>query len=243
MASTISQGALLNSPLAPPPIADKEAIRILLVDDHPIVRIGLRTCLRNYPQLRIVGEADNGWDALRLAKTLSPDVVVLDLEMPRLDGLAATSMLRQEVPSAKVLILSMHHRNEQILGTLRAGASGYLLKDAPILQLVKAIEVVFAGGTCFRPEIASLALNQVVLGAPTPSRGLGLSRREREVLIAIAEGLSASETGQRLGVSLRTVQTHRERIRAKLNIRTVAGLTVFAVENALIAHPKELNGE
>ena len=243
MATTIFQDVLLNSALAMPALGEGESIRVLLVDDHPVVRIGLRSSLREYRQLQIVGESDNGWDALRLARTLSPDVVVMDLEMPRLDGLAATGMLRQEVPTVKVLILSMHQRNEQILATLRAGASGYLLKDAPILQLVKAIEVVFAGGTCFNPEIAGLALNQVVLGAPTPARGLGLSRREREVLIAIAEGLSANETGERLGVSLRTVQTHRERIRAKLNIRTVAGLTRFAVENGLIAHPKALNGE
>lgn len=220
---------------APP---ERLAIRVLVVDDHPIVRLGLRSALGRYSQLEIVGEADNGWDALSRAKELRPDVVLMDLDMPRLDGIAATTMLRQEVPRAKILILSMHRRTEQILGTLNAGASGYLLKNAPMLQLVKAIEVVCAGGTCFHPEIAGLALRQVVRDSAQPQRRLPLSRREREVLIALAEGLPASETARRLEVSTRTVQTHRERLRAKLNIHTIAGLTRFAIENGLIANPK-----
>ena len=217
---------------------DRLAIRVLVVDDHPIVRLGLRSALGRYPQLEIVGEADNGWDALARAKELRPDVVLMDLDMPRLDGIAATTMLRQEVPRAKILILSMHRRTEQILGTLNAGASGYLLKNAPMLQLVKAIEAVCAGGTCFNPEIAGLALRMVVRDSAQPQRRLPLSRREREVLIALAEGLPASETARRLEVSTRTVQTHRERLRAKLNIHTIAGLTRFAIENGFIANPK-----
>ena len=220
------------------PALERQVIRVLIVDDHPIVRLGLRSSLERYPQIQIVGEADNGWDALARAKELGPDVVLMDLEMPRMDGLAATTMLHQEVPRAKILILSMHRRTEQILGTLNAGASGYLLKNAPLLQLVKAIEAVCAGGTCFHPEIAGLALRQAVRDSALPPRQLPLSRREREVLIALAEGLPASETARRLEVSTRTVQTHRERLRAKLNIHTIAGLTRFAIENGLISNPK-----
>jgi two-component system, NarL family, nitrate/nitrite response regulator NarL len=225
-------------PSDPVPAPDGQVIRVLLADDHPIVRLGLRSCLTPYSQIKIVGEADNGWDALVLAKKLSPEVVLMDLEMPRMDGLAATTMLRQQLPNTKVLILSMHRRTEQILSTLNAGASGYLLKDAPVLQLVKAIEVVSAGGTCFHPEIAGLALNRVVRDSGQPPRHIPLSPREREVLVALAEGLAADETARRLAVSTRTVQTHRERLRAKLNIRTIAGLTRFAIENGLIANPK-----
>jgi DNA-binding NarL/FixJ family response regulator len=221
-----------------PPSAERQALRVLLVDDHPIVRLGLRAALSNYRQISVVGEADNGWDALDLAKRLVPDVVLMDLEMPRMDGLAATRMLRQQMPKVKVLMLSMHRRTEQILSTIDAGASGYLLKDAPMLQLVKAIEAVCAGGTCFHPEIAGLALTRVVRDSGHDRPPIPLSPREREVLVALAEGLQASETARRLAVSTRTVQTHRERLRAKLNIRTIAGLTRFAIENGLIANPK-----
>src|SRR5947207_15510763 len=111
-----------------------QTIRVLLVDDHPIVRLGLRAGLSQYSQIMVVGETDNGWDALSLAKELLPDVVVMDLEMPRMDGLAATTLMRQNVPSAKIVILSMYRQTDQVLGTLAAGASGYLLKDAPLLQ-------------------------------------------------------------------------------------------------------------
>lgn len=219
--------------------AESRAIRVMVVDDHPIVRLGLSTSLTSYGQIEIVGEAANGWDALALAKKVLPDIVLMDLEMPRMDGLAATALLRQQVPNTKVLILSMHRRTEQILSTLNAGASGYLLKDAPILQLVKAIEAINAGGTCFHPEIAELALKCVVRdsGQSAP-RSITLSPREREVLVALAEGLAAEETARRLAVSTRTVQTHRERLRAKLNIHTIAGLTRFAIESGLIANPK-----
>jgi DNA-binding NarL/FixJ family response regulator len=217
---------------------ERQFIRVLLVDDHPIVRLGLRASLTAYGQIEVVGEADNGWDALTLAKKLLPDIVLMDVEMPRMDGLAATAMLRQQLPATKVLILSMHRRTEQILATLNAGASGYLLKDAPILQLVKAIEAINAGGTCFHPQIAELALNRVVRDSGQEPRHVPLSPREREVLVALAEGLAAEETARKLAVSTRTVQTHRERLRAKLNIHTIAGLTKFAIETGLIANPK-----
>lgn len=227
-----------NATVDAAPPTQRGAIRLLLVDDHPIVRLGLRTSLARYHQFDIVGEADNGWDALALAKKLLPEIVLMDLDMPRMDGLAATSLLRQQLPEVKILILSMHRRTDQILGTLNAGASGYLLKEAPLLQLVKAIEAVHAGGTCFHPEIAGLALSQVVRDSGQQPRHIPLSRREREVLIALAEGLAAGETAERLAVSVRTVQTHRERLRAKLNIHTIAGLTRFAIENGLVAHPE-----
>jgi DNA-binding NarL/FixJ family response regulator len=233
-----SQPSRLDSRSDGPPPAERQLVRVLLVDDHPIVRLGLRACLSGYRQLDVVGEADNGWDALDLAKKFVPDVVLMDLEMPRMDGLAATRMLRQQLPTVKVLMLSMHRRTEQILSTIDAGASGYLLKDAPILQLVKAIEAVCAGGTCFHPEIAGLALNRVVRDSGQGRPPIPLSPREREVLVALAEGLQASETAERLAVSTRTVQTHRERLRAKLNIHSIAGLTRFAIEHGLIANPK-----
>ncbi len=219
----------------------KNRIKLLLVDDHPVVRRGISSCLARQERLSIVGEAGDGIEAVRKAKELAPDIVLMDIDMPHMDGLAVTEVLRKELPNIKVLILSMHSNTDYVLRIIQSGARGYVLKEASPEELVRAIETVESGESFFSPDIARVALNQFVRGpgeGPTPSQ---LTNREREVLIQIAEGLSNKEIASRLGVGVRTVETHRERIMRKLNIHSVAGLTKFAIAKGLITLREEHN--
>ena len=221
----------------------KSRIKLLLVDDHPVVRRGISSCLARQERLSIVGEAADGIEAVRKARELSPDIVLMDIDMPHMDGLAVTELLRKELPGVKVLILSMHSNTDYVLRIIQSGARGYILKEATPEELVRAIETVESGEAFFSPDIARVALNQFVRGpgeGPTPSQ---LTNREREVLIQIAEGLSNKEIASHLGVGVRTVETHRERIMRKLNIHSVAGLTKFAIAKGLITLREENNGK
>jgi two-component system nitrate/nitrite response regulator NarL len=210
-------------------------IKLLLVDDHPIVRKGIGSCLAKFPNLQIIGEAADGMEALRKAKELNPDIVLMDVDMPEMDGLAVTQALKKDMPQIKVLILSMHRQTESVLRLLQSGALGYVLKDAAPEELVRAIESVSAGESFFSPAVARLALNQFVRGPGEGPSAMDLTNREREVLILIADGLSNKEIASRLNVGVRTVETHRERIMRKLNIHSVAGLTRFAIAKGLIS--------
>jgi two-component system nitrate/nitrite response regulator NarL len=212
----------------------KNTIRILLVDDHPVVRKGVGSCLSRHEQLQVIGEAADGQEGISKARDLAPDVVLMDIDMPRMNGLTAAEVLRKECPQIKVIILSMHSQPDVILRILQSGARGYVLKSAPPEELARAVETVYGGKTFFSPEIARTALNQYVRGGEGPHPNQ-ISNREREVLIAIAEGLSNKEIAARLEVGVRTVETHRERIMRKLNIHSVAGLTRFAIQSGLIS--------
>jgi two-component system nitrate/nitrite response regulator NarL len=214
--------------------ASGKVIRVLLADDHPVVRKGLSSCLAHSGQVVIVGEATDGQEALRKAKELAPDLVLMDIEMPLLNGLTAADILRKENPAVKVLLLSMHNDSDFVLRILQSGARGYILKQAPTEELIKAIEMINAGETYFSQDVARLALNQFVRGQSDGPHAGQISAREREVLIAIAEGLSNKEIACRLGVGVRTVETHRERIMRKLNIHSIAGLTRFAIAKGLV---------
>jgi two-component system nitrate/nitrite response regulator NarL len=221
----------------------KNRIKLLLVDDHPVVRRGISSCLARQERLSIVGEAADGVEAVRKAKELSPDIVLMDIDMPHMDGLAVTEVLRKELPGVKVLILSMHSNTDYVLRIIQSGAKGYILKEASPEELVRAIETVESGEAFFSPDVARVALNQFVRGpgeGPMPSQ---LTNREREVLVQIAEGLSNKEIASFLGVGVRTVETHRERIMRKLNIHSVAGLTKFAIAKGLITLREENNGK
>lgn len=236
--------SLLPTPLttgcnpAPARAAGRRPIRLLLVDDHPVVRKGLASCLGRHEHLIIAGEAGDGREGVRKAKELLPDLVLMDIDMPNMNGLAATEIIRKELPQVKVLILSMHSRPDYVLPILQSGARGYVLKEASPEEFLQAIEAVSAGGTFFSPEVARVALNQFVRGSSDDPDGAQITNREREVLVAIAEGFSNKEIAARLGVGIRTVETHRERIMRKLDIHSIAGLTKYALAKGLISLPK-----
>ena len=218
--------------------ATKQTIRVLIADDHPVVRKGLQSCLSRQDRLRVVGEAGNGDEALQKALELAPDVVLMDISMPRRDGLAVTQALRKAAPQVKVLILSMHSNKEYIFRIIQSGAQGYISKEAPPEELVRAIEAVHQGAAFFSPEIAQAALSQLVNNGGKKDPFAMLTDREREVLSLIAEGRSNKEIAMHLGIGVRTIETHRERIMRKLNIHSVAGLTKFAISQGLVS----LNG-
>ena len=211
----------------------KTKIKVLIVDDHPVVRKGLLSCLAGKENLKIVGEAANGNEAIRLVKELAPDIVLMDMDMPEMDGLAVTEALRKVASQAKVLILSMKSNRDAVLRIIKAGARGYVLKDAPTEELVQAIEAVQAGEAYFSKPIAQIALNQYVADADDTKPVAKLSERERQVLALIAEGKSNKEIAMHLGIGVRTIETHRERIMRKLNVHSVAGLTKFAIANGI----------
>src|SRR5881396_267489 len=213
----------------------KNHIKLLLVDDHPVVRRGISSCLARQERLSIVGEAADGLEAVRKAKELSPDIILMDIDMPLMNGLAVTELLRRELPNIKVLILSMHSNTDYVLRIIQSGARGYILKEASTEDLLKPSKTVEPAEAFFSPDVARVALNQFVRGpgeGPSPAQ---LTNREREVLVQIAGGLSNKEIASHLGVGVRTVETHRERIMRKLNIHSVAGLTRFALAKGLIS--------
>ncbi|HEV2209741.1 MAG TPA: response regulator transcription factor [Verrucomicrobiae bacterium] len=214
--------------------ATKQKIRILIADDHPVVRKGLQSCLARQDTLKVVGEASDGEEALAKALELAPDVVLLDISMPRRDGLAVTEILRRQAPEIKILVLSVHSNREYIFRIIQAGAHGYVSKEAPTDQLVRAIQTVFEGQTFFSPEAAQEALHRLVQNGGKREPFAQLTAREREVLVLIAQGQSNKEIASKLGIGVRTIETHRERIMRRLDIHSVAGLTKFAIANGLV---------
>jgi DNA-binding NarL/FixJ family response regulator len=215
--------------------AKKQIIKVLVADDHPVVRKGLQTLLSRQVHLRIVGEAADGDEALRKARELSPDVVLMDISMPGMNGLAVTEVLRKEAPEMKVLVLSVHSNKDYIFRVIQAGAHGYVSKEAPPEELLRAIESVSAGEPHFSEDIARAALNEFVSSGGKKEPFAQLTSREREVLVQIAEGKSNKEIADRLGIGVRTIETHRERIMRRLSIHSVAGLTKYAIANGLIS--------
>lgn len=212
-------------------------IKLLIVDDHPIVRRGLRMCLTQHADIQIVGEAGDGREALNLIHTIKPDVVLMDIDMPQMNGLAVTDLLRREKPEMKVLILSMYSNTDYVMRIIQCGARGFVLKEAPPEEVIQAIRVVNDGGSHFSPEVARVALNQVVKGSNNDAAAplTRLTNREREVLLYIAEGMSNKEIACQLTIGVRTVETHRERIMRKLDIHSIAGLTRFAIQQGLVS--------
>ena len=205
-------------------------IRVLVADDHMIVRTGIRHVLESEPGFEVVGEAANGTEALSLTARLHPDVVVLDISMPDISGLELAARLRGAGGGTRVLILSMHNNAEYVLESVRAGAHGYLLKDTAATELRTAIRAICQGESYFSPPVAS-RLSAAVRGEhdPQPAGLDQLTGREREVLHGIAQGRTNKEIATELGISHRTVETHRESLMRKLQIRTVAELTRFAL--------------
>jgi DNA-binding NarL/FixJ family response regulator len=214
-----------------------EAIRVVVADDHTIVREGIRHVLEAEPGFVVVGEASTGTEAVTLVESLHPDVAVLDISMPGETGLQVAGRLRKLAPETRLLILSMYDNPEYVLESVRAGAHGYILKDTAATDLRNAVRAIHEGEAYFSPPIAT-KLTAALRGAvETEQRSSALERlsgREREVLAGIAKGQTNKAMAGELGISHRTVETHRESLMRKLRIRTVAGLTKFALESGLV---------
>jgi len=215
-----------------------EKISILLVDDHKILRDGIRSLLKEHSDLEVVGEAADGRTALNLVKELSPDVVVMDISMPDINGIDSTRKILVDCPQTKVMALSMHCDRHFISEIFRAGASGYLLKDCAFEELAHAIRIVKDGKIYINPQIASLVVESLVSDSPRSLKKHAfslLTEREREVLQLIAEGKSTKQIASHLNVSTKTIESHRRQVMGKLNIRNIADLTKYALREGLIS--------
>jgi two-component system nitrate/nitrite response regulator NarL len=217
---------------------------VLVVDDHPVVRKGLESCLKNQNRLRVADSASDGNEAVRKARELLPDVILMDIDLPGMDGLAVTELLRKEMPQLKVLILTIHSHQEYLFRIIRSGAHGYVSKTASPDELVRAVEAVYDGEVMFTPEMANAALTEMVNNAGQEPPLAQLTGREREVLALIASGRSNKEIATQLGIGVRTTETHRERIMRKLGIHSIAGLTRFAIQHGVVKldGAREANG-
>jgi DNA-binding NarL/FixJ family response regulator len=212
------------------------AIRVLLADDHQIVRQGLKALLENDPGVKVVGEAADGRQAVDQAIKLEPDVVVLDVVMPRMNGLEALRQIRQHCPKTRVLVLSSYNDDEFLRCMVTGRASGFLLKEAAASELLQAVRQVFKGEPTFSPKITSRlrSLYQEVLGKDQPRKETRLTSRETETLQLIAEGYANKQIAGELGISIKTVEKHRQQVMHKLNIHEVAGLTRYAIERHMV---------
>ena len=213
-----------------------QTIRVLLAEDHTIVREGLKSLLSQSEDLEVVGEAADGRQAVDAVARLRPDVVVMDLNMPKLNGVDATREIREKPDAPKVLILSMYDGEEYVRPAIRAGASGYLLKGSGLSDLVKAIRAVAGGEAFFSPAIAMILLRDSRGETPEKRKDPAsvLTKREREVLTLVGEGKSSPEIAKHLGLSVKTIEGHRGRIMAKLECRNVAGLVRQAIKLGLV---------
>jgi two-component system response regulator NreC len=213
-------------------------IRVLLAEDHTIVRKGLRSLLDADPAITVVGEAENGRQAIDQVERLLPDVVVMDIAMPGLNGLEATRQIKKRFPEVQVLILTVHTAQEYILQILRAGASGYLVKQAAPTDLVQAIQAAHRGDTFLSPSISRKVIEEYVLQASAAAELDSydtLTDREREVLQLIAEGSSTRQIAEQLHISVKTVETHRAHLMDKLQLRSTAELTQYAIRKGVIS--------
>ena len=219
--------------MSPPDALPAGSIRVLLADDHTLVRAGIRALLAAMPTVEVVGEAADGAEALQLALHLQPDIVLMDIAMKGLNGLQATARLREQLPNARVIILSMHATGDYLQQALRAGAAGYILKDAATLELQLALAAVARGDTYLSPSVSA----QIVEGFLQHDKAAGevaLTPRQSEILHLIAAGLSTKEIAFRLKLSGKTVDTHRAQLMDRLGIRDVAGLVRYAIRTGLI---------
>jgi len=210
-------------------------IKVLLVDDHAIIREGLRSLLEKQPEMEVIADTDDGRKALRLVQKLSPDIVIMDITMPGLNGIEATRQITAEFPDVKVIALSIHSKRRYVADMLSAGATGYILKECLFDELVAAIKAVATGGRYLSPRITDVVVSDYVkrLSASADSPFEALKAREREVLQLVAEGKSTKQIALELHVSIKTIEANRRQIMDKLNIHSIAELTKYAVREGL----------
>jgi two-component system, NarL family, response regulator NreC len=212
--------------------------RILLADDHKLMRSGLKALIEQQPDLTVVGEADDGRQAVALAATLKPDLLVMDIGMPNLNGIEAARQITQANPATAIVILSMHSDESYVLRALKAGAKGYLLKDSAESDLIRAVHAVADGKSFFSPAVSKVLLDDYVRKLQRSGSEDAydlLTPREREILQLIAEGKSNKDVANFLNLSVYTVETHRSNIMEKLNLRGVPELILYAVRKGIIA--------
>ena len=210
--------------------------RVVLADDHTLVRAGLRKLLESLPEVTVVGEADDGLALLAMVQELQPELALLDIAMPGLNGLETAARLSRTAPGLRMLMLSMHQNEEYVRQALRNGAAGYMLKDAAPMELALAVRAVLRGEVYLSPSVSKGVVSDYVqrLRSEEPS-GTGLTPRQTEVLQLIAEGHSSKEIARRLSLSVKTVETHRSQLMKQLDIHEVAGLVRFAMRNGLVS--------
>lgn len=215
-----------------------EKKRIVIAEDQKIVRKGLSALLTPSDELEIVGEAEDGLDAVRCVQGSKPDLVLLDLSMPRLNGIAAIKEIKKQYPETKILALTVHDSDEHILAAFEAGADGYCLKDATHAELLTSIRSVLSGKTYLSPEVSKKVLEGYLEGRKTLKRTSSwdrLTQREKEVLKLVGEGYKTKEIADYLCISWRTVQTHRANIMDKLGVHTASALTAYAIKKGLVS--------
>ena len=210
-----------------------ENIRVLIVDDHDIVREGQRALINTEPGMEVVGEAKNGIEAIELAEKLEPDVILLDLHMPKLDGIAASEQIKKENPDARILVLTSFAEDERVYAAIKAGAMGYLLKDSSPQKILESIRDVFHGENTIESRIAQKLMREVQRTSEAPPTEEPLTIREMEVIKLIAEGLSNHEIAERLVISDKTVRTHVTNILGKLHLANRTQAALYALREGL----------
>lgn len=214
-----------------------EKITVLICDDHNLVRQGIAALLKEQENIKVIGEASNGYEAIKFAQKYKPDVILMDLSMPTLNGLEATSKIKKEFPDIKILILTQHENDEYVVQMIRAGASGYVLKTSVSDDLINGIKEIIKGQTFFSSSISKMILEDYVKkakGISTDTLKTELTQREKEVLKLIAEGATNQEAADKLFISVRTVEFHRANIMHKLKISDLAGLVKYAIQKGII---------
>lgn len=216
----------------------KHQTRILLVDDHRILREGLRAILEAEADFVVVGEASDGREAIRRAQELQPDVVVTDQSMPRMNGIDSLKELKRVAPAARLLLLTVHEADEYVFSALREGADGYMLKDSSARELVTGVRCVLAGNRYLSPPITGQVLQAFIEGRSLDEQvaeGNLISAREREILKLVAEGYRSRQIAQQLSISEKTVEKHRANLMRKLRVNSVSGLTAYAITHGVVS--------
>jgi two-component system, NarL family, nitrate/nitrite response regulator NarL len=209
-------------------------ITVLLTDDHAIVREGLRSTLSEFPDIQIVGEARDGLEAVEKVKALAPNVVLMDINMPRMNGIEATRRIRKNFPATKILVVTVEDSGQHVSQMLQAGADGYVLKDASACDLAAAIKSVHKGGAVLSPTIARQVVDQFANPDQSPPQPSAVTPREKQILTLVVDGKTNKEIATALNLSVRSIETYRLRLMRRLNVSNAAELTRYALEHQLL---------